>query len=108
MISWTYRISRSSQIVCDQDSGELVTLSGLGQLWTGPYRLSIVPLSAESPVPWFQLHVRSVWSALGLSVAILVAPEVPKLAQRYNPFYPLAERLKKEKPHPEDDPIKTD
>jgi hypothetical protein len=38
----------------------------------------------------------------------VLIPELPKLARRYNPFYPLGERLKKEKPHPEDDPVKGD
>jgi hypothetical protein len=48
------------------------------------------------------------WQALALLFAVLVvAPELPKLARRCNPFYPLAEKLKKEKPHPEDDPVKT-
>jgi hypothetical protein len=54
--------------------------------------------------------VRSLWGALAVCGAVLVvAPMLPKLARRYNPFYPLGERLKKEKPHPQDDPpIKAD
>jgi hypothetical protein len=48
---------------------------------------------------------RSVWSALAVCVAVFfVAPHLPKLARKHNPFYPLGERLKKEKPHAEDDP----
>jgi len=36
--------------------------------------------------------------------AVLVAHRVPKLALAVNPFYKAARRLKKERPHPEDDP----
>merc|ERR1712079_475598 len=40
-----------------------------------------------------------------LSATLIVAflPGASKLAKAFNPFYALSEKLKKEKPHPEDD-----
>lgn len=43
--------------------------------------------------------------AIGGAVFVLfVSHRLPRLARDSNPFYPLARRLKKERPHPEDDP----
>ena len=45
-----------------------------------------------------------IFTVLVTSVLLLeFIPKIPKLAKAHNPFYPLGDRLKASRPHPEDD-----
>ena len=82
---------------CSAPSGSAVLTAGQELFQAQNWNRFAIFLQSEPFEPFRKHFVATI------VVLLLFIPKIPKLAKAHNPFYPLGDRLKASRPHPEDD-----